>query len=90
MEVDDKSVGQIRVNIDKDIAVISYSICKESRGKEFWEKIIQLVEEHISSLKIINKIVAYVKKDNKLSQKIFTKLNYLKKESEDKSLYYKF
>ncbi|WP_048592110.1 GNAT family N-acetyltransferase [Clostridium massiliodielmoense] len=90
MEVDNKSIGQIRINIDANIGIISYSIYKEFRGKGFGEKIIQLVEEQISNLKIINKIVAYVKKDNTSSNKIFTKLNYLKEESGDSNLYYKF
>ncbi|WP_048340878.1 MULTISPECIES: GNAT family N-acetyltransferase [Clostridium] len=90
MEVDNKSIGQTRINIDKNIGVISYSICKEYRGKGFGKKMIQLVEECISSFKSIDKIVAYVKKDNKSSNKIFTKLNYLKEEYEDKNVYYKF
>ncbi|ABK61928.1 GNAT family N-acetyltransferase [Clostridium novyi] len=90
MEVDNKSIGQARINIDKNIGVISYSICKQFRGKGFGKKIIQLVEENISCLKTINKIVAYVKKDNKSSNKIFTKLNYLKEEYEDKNVYCKF
>lgn len=65
-------VGQIRLNVDKDVAEIGYSIAKEYRGKGYGHRIIQLVSSIVNKqYPDIKKLVAKVKPNNIDSNRIF-------------------
>lgn len=65
-------VGQIRLNIDGDEAEIGYSIAEEHRGKGYGHKILKLVADKVSEqYPDINSLVAKVKPDNDVSNKLF-------------------
>lgn len=76
----DISIGQVRINIESKVAIISYSIDKKYRGKGLAVVILKLLEEKIKNKCIdINKLVGFVKFDNIASQKAFESLKYSKK-----------
>ena len=65
-------VGQIRLNIENDDAIISYSIALEYRGKGYGHAIIRLAEDEIKTKHTnIKRMVANVKPDNIASNKLF-------------------
>lgn len=66
-------LGQVRINKEKSVGLIDYSIDKKYRGKGFGKKIISLLEQ---KTKIVSAFKAQVKKQNIASQKIFEKLGY--------------
>ena len=69
---DNTPVGQIRLNVDKDVAEIGYSIAKEYRGKGYGHRIIQLVSSIVNKqYPDIKKLVAKVKPNNIDSNRIF-------------------
>ncbi len=80
---EEKPIGQIRIDIDKDIATISYSIDKNFRGQGYGTKIIELLELQIKEYKTLSGLRAVVKNSNIGSLKIFRKLNYLEQVNGD-------
>ncbi|MDH5368433.1 MAG: GNAT family N-acetyltransferase [Gammaproteobacteria bacterium] len=75
MEVNDKSVGQIRFDIENNVAYIDYSLDKKVRGKGLGAVLvnqgIKLVPNNSNLL-----FHAEVKRKNIESAKIFLKLNF--------------
>jgi spore coat polysaccharide biosynthesis protein SpsF len=71
-----KNIGVIRLESKEDENVISYSIAKDSRGKGYGYKILLKMEEELIKSHKKLKLIAYVKKQNIASLKIFNKLNY--------------
>ncbi|SDB54195.1 Protein N-acetyltransferase, RimJ/RimL family [Pseudobutyrivibrio sp. YE44] len=75
--IDENPIGQVRFDIDGDVAEIGYSIQKSSRGKGYGKLIIELA---VSMLKNefpnIEKIVAKVKVENISSSKCFFNNNF--------------
>lgn len=72
-------LGQVRIEIEKRTAVISYSIDRNYRGKHLSIEMLDLLEKEIINSKIdINKLVGYVKLDNNISQRVFENLKYKK------------
>lgn len=80
--LDDNKVGQIRIEIDKSIATISYSIAKEHRAKGYGKLILTLLEEKLrnKSILIIRGLVKY---ENIVSIKCFESCGYTKVEKEN-------
>lgn len=75
----DTPVGQVRIDIESEIAVISYSLDKNYRGKGVSVVMLSLLEEEIINNNIdINKLIGFVKFENIASQKVFEKLKYNK------------
>lgn len=73
----EKAVGQVRLNIENKIGLISYSIDLQYRCMGNGKKILQLIENEIANLDIdVFKLMGCVKKDNKVSQKVFETLGY--------------
>lgn len=71
--------GQIRIDIENENGVISYSIDKDFRGKGLSEIMISQLEAEVKKNKeYINKLVGYVKFGNVISQKVFENLKYEK------------
>lgn len=70
-------VGQIRLNINNNVAEISYSIGESFRGYGYGRKILTLIEDVVN--KYFCNIVyfkALVKKENVASRYLFKSLNY--------------
>ena len=89
--IEDVPIGQIRLDLQENNGIISYSVSKDFRGKGYGEAIVRMLDSKIKEKSInVNKLIAYVKHDNIPSQKIFIKLNYTKKNNKDKIEYYKF
>ncbi len=73
-----KEIGQIRLSLDKDRAVIGYSIAEDMRGKGFGTRMVQMAEEKLREVrKEITVFVAQVKYENKASAKVFEKCGYI-------------
>ncbi len=80
-------IGQVRLDLNKNKALINYSIDKNFRGKSLGKIII---EKTISSFLKNNPdavFEAYVKKDNIASKVVFEKLNF---QLEEETILYKF
>ena len=70
----DVPVGQVRLTIDEDEAVIGYSIDKNERGKGYGKEIIRLVRERISEdYPQVVKLIGKVKPNNRASLFCFKK-----------------
>ena len=79
MEADGIPVGQIRLALEQDKAVISYSIAAQYRGMGYAGEMLALVEEKVSEYyPEIKELVAEVKTENEASCKQFEKLGYEK------------
>jgi RimJ/RimL family protein N-acetyltransferase len=73
----EKVIGQVRLNIENKIGLISYSIDLQYRCMGYGKKILQLIENEIASSDIdVVKLLGCVKKNNKASQKVFETLGY--------------
>lgn len=80
------TIGQIRLDIYQNKAIISYSIEKNNRGKGYGKEILNLIKKEA----IIEKVLilqGFVKKDNIASRKAFIRSGF--KETEEE-LYYKY
>ena len=74
------AVGQIRLNIDGNIAEIGYSIAKEFRGKGYGKMLLQLIVEEVEkNLPHVNSLVAKVKPNNISSKKSFESAGFITK-----------
>jgi len=81
---EDTAIGQVRIEIDKDQALISYSIDIAHRAQGHGSKIVEILEETIKTeLPATKKLIAKVKKENIPSQRIFEKLSYKRIEKDD-------
>lgn len=70
-------IGQIRLSLDKDRAVIGYSIAAEMRGKGFGSRMVQMAEEKLREARRETILLeAQVKYENKASAKVFEKCGY--------------
>lgn len=89
--VDDKPAGQVRIDIENEVGIISYSLDKTYRGKGLALEMLQLLEGEIGAQYIkIKVLVGYVKANNLASIKIFEKLEYLKLIENENYKYYKY
>ncbi len=82
-------IGQVRLEVLEKTGIISYSICKDFRGKGYSYDILTLLENEIKSIENINYLEGKVKYDNQASQKVFIKLGYTPKNQKDYILYKK-
>ena len=73
-------VGQIRLNVEQEEAEISYSISHLYRGKGYGKMIIKLIKEEVCShYPKIKRLVAKVKTDNDISNRLFASAGFDKK-----------
>lgn len=85
-----RKIGQIRLEVNEDIAVINYSIDKHERGKGFGMKLIECIDNNIKKYsKNVNVLQGEVKKNNIASIKIFEKNNFEPIIEEDKVVFLK-
>lgn len=76
---DEIPVGQVRIDIENDSGLISYSIDRNYRGKGLSIAMLSKLEMEINkSEKSIRKLVGKVKFTNIASQKVFENLKYRK------------
>ncbi len=74
---DDVPVGQIRLNIDGEVAEVSYSIAAGSRGRGYGRSILRLIKSYsVENYPTIKKLVAKVKPDNGPSNRLFQSEGY--------------
>ena len=88
LEIDGIKIGQIRVDIENEVAKLSYSIGKEHRGKGNGVIMLTLLEDKLIDEKV-SIIRGLVKHENIASKKCFEKCGYTKKEEEDYIVYEK-
>ena len=86
-----KKMGQIRLNIYQDRAVIDYSIARDMRKKGLGVKIIQLMEQKLHETgSNISILVAEVKNENVASAKVFEKCGYVENRKKEYIEYTKY
>lgn len=70
-------VGQVRIDIDRHVGIINYSIGKHFRGQGYGEIILSMIEKQISKMEMpITCLIGRVKFSNIASRKLFEKLGY--------------
>jgi ribosomal-protein-alanine N-acetyltransferase len=86
----DTDVGYIRLDVENQIGIISYSISKDFRGNGYGTIIIEKLEEKVKECEFdIHELYGEVKFTNKASQRIFKKLGYKEYILQDKLAYKK-
>lgn len=78
-----KNIGIVRCQREENDTVISYSISKENRGKGYGYKILAMLEEELVKKYGNQNLIAYVKKENLASIRVFERLNYVIIENND-------
>lgn len=78
-------IGQIRLNIEENEAVIDYSISAENRGKGYGSQLLRMIPKQVIQDKItgVTKIVGQVKYGNTASARAFERCGYHKKEMQE-------
>ena len=78
----DVPIGQIRLNVENQEAVIDYSISAENRGKGYGSKILRLMQKQVAQDKItsITKFIGQVKYENTASARAFERCGYSRQE----------
>jgi UDP-2,4-diacetamido-2,4,6-trideoxy-beta-L-altropyranose hydrolase len=76
---EDRSVGQIRYNIEGEDATISINIAKEFRALGYGSNLIVIGSEKIFKVTCIKKIHAYIKPSNYASIRAFTNAGFVLK-----------
>jgi RimJ/RimL family protein N-acetyltransferase len=69
-------VGQVRFDFEGKEATISINLDREFRDKGYGSKLIQLAAKKISDVSEVDKIHAYIKKENTASLKSFQKAGF--------------
>ena len=90
----DIPVGQVRLTYWYDELVISYSIDKNFRGRRLGQRIVAMMEKKLREEPKFRKdgecFVAYVKKENLVSRRVFEVLEYREEEQRKWIKYVKF
>ncbi|MBZ9625843.1 GNAT family N-acetyltransferase [Clostridium sp. FP2] len=80
--VDEKDVGQVKLEISQQEITFNYSIAKEHRGNGFGTATIRDAQRFINENKDFftanSKLVAYIREGNIPSCRVFEKLGYIK------------
>ena len=69
-------IGQIRLAVENEMALISYSIDVAHRGCGYGRMILQMAEENLRDQRECLTLVGYVKEENVASQRVFVSLQY--------------
>ena len=69
-------IGQIRLSVENDMALISYSIDVAHRARGYGRMILQMAEDKLREQSVHLTLVGYVKEENIASQRAFTSLLY--------------
>ena len=77
-------VGQIRLNIEKGVGKIDYSIAPDMRGRGFGSNGLELIKEKAENeITGVTKLMGQVKHQNTASIKAFERCGYTRTENED-------
>ncbi|MEJ8552893.1 GNAT family N-acetyltransferase [Tepidibacter sp. Z1-5] len=76
---ENKSVGQLRIDINENIGIINYSIDKDYRGQKIGSVALKIIKNDIKNITLIGK----VKKENSSSICAFRNANYREFEYEE-------
>lgn len=85
----EERIGQVRVDIEKQAAEISYALCKEARGHGYAKWMLRELEEQLKKEGCCKYLIAEVKCENLASRKIFQALGYEEKETKAGCFYRK-
>lgn len=88
LEADEGSLGQIRLNIENECGVISYSIAQEYRGRQLGKELLNLAENEARQMGL-KELRAMVQRYNLSSRKLFLQLGYEEILQENSMLYCK-
>ncbi|SHH67342.1 GNAT family N-acetyltransferase [Desulfosporosinus lacus] len=87
---DDNPIGQIRIDLEDDKAVIDYSVDSHYRGKGYGVLLLEALENEVRySLKQVKQIVGKVKFSNISSQRTFNRSGYITENKNECILFYK-
>lgn len=87
--LDDTPIGQCRLELEGDRAVVNYSVLANYRGKGYGCDMLVRAEKLLQQeYKRIHFLCGYVMLENIASQKCFEKLGYQKEIEEDSKIYY--
>ena len=77
LTADSNPIGQVRLSIESDATIISYSIANEFRGHGYATEMIPAVEEYVlNNCHSVNTIIGYVRESNVASKRVFEKNGY--------------
>lgn len=80
---DGERAGQVRIDINEGVAIISYMISKDNRGKGLGSIMLQLLEEKAFMRNDVKCLLGEVKSGNAASVRVFEKLGYKSSFKED-------
>lgn len=82
---DETPVGQIRVSVEQEGAIIDYSVSSDQRHKGYGSEMLRMVQKQMTAEQItcVTKLIGQVKYENYASAKAFEKCGFLKKEMSD-------
>ena len=87
--VDEKPVGQIRIVIENNEGIISFSIANDYRGQGYGSRALQHIINKVKEKELkIDKLVGKVKYGNMQSQKAFERAGYKSVDRQDHIEYY--
>lgn len=76
--IENKAIGQVRLEVESGRGIISYSLAKEYRGFGLGKYVIQLLENKVlSEVQRCDEIYAEVRSNNIASQRVFEELDYV-------------
>lgn len=82
-----KPVGQVRLNLENETGVISYSVDEDYRGRHIGQKMLMLLEKEAAGK--VKRLTAKVKAENAASIRIFECLGYqVQPESDEHTVVY--
>ncbi len=87
----ERAVGQVRLQIAKQEAVIGYSVAESARGAGYGLAMLHFAQNHLQRQRSeVNRIVGYVKRSNTPSLITFRRLGYREADTDDYSDAVKF
>jgi spore coat polysaccharide biosynthesis protein SpsF len=75
-------IGQIRVDIQDEVGIISFSVAQEYRGLGYGSKLLKSLKKELLNTKV-TRLLGQVKYDNLASQHVFEKAGFSKAQLDD-------
>ncbi|WP_371362954.1 hypothetical protein SRRS_39660 [Sporomusa rhizae] len=88
--VNDYPIGQVRIDIEEDIAIIDYSVDRRYRGKGYGVLLLEALANKVKNFdRKIDKLIGNVKYSNLSSQRTFDKAGYNRQNQKESIFFYK-
>ncbi|WP_196137308.1 GNAT family N-acetyltransferase [Aliikangiella sp. G2MR2-5] len=88
VELDNSAIGQVRFEIDDEVAEVNYSIDENYRGKRLASSMMSCaIEKLLMKNRNVKSVVAKVKQGNLPSMKVFENLSFTKKDCKNQEDY---